>query len=162
MKAERLLRVSISLNLEYAGMETMLVDCFSRRFDTVIKTNSHCHSRGIIIKYFSNAKLVVYELWAWTICGTSNRFRGVMRRYYAYVTWVCYCCYLPTLCWDCVHVLATWCVTTCITGHDRGTRKLHGIAAQTITATSKGRQTSPWLQDYLLCKHNMPYMAMCR
>ena len=62
MKANRLLRVSISLYFEYAGVGTMFVDCFSRRFDTVIKTNTHYNSREIIIKYFSNAKWVVYDI----------------------------------------------------------------------------------------------------
>ena len=62
MKAERLHRVSISLYFEYAGVGTMLVDCFSRRFDTVIKTNTRCNSREIIIQYFSNAKWVVYDV----------------------------------------------------------------------------------------------------
>ena len=62
MKAERLHRVSISLYFEYAGVGTMLVDCFSRRFDTVIKTNTRCNSRELIIKYFSNENRVVYDV----------------------------------------------------------------------------------------------------
>ena len=62
MKTERVLRVSLFLYFEYAGMGTMFVDCVRRRSDTVFEANTHRYRRELFIKHFCNTKLVIYDI----------------------------------------------------------------------------------------------------